>query len=625
MINPAMTDWLSINSLIWSLLRITIIWLAFYGTGTLLMRIGVMKKYFRLMPTVISGMLSYMGVAVLLSLLHLLTRGIISIFITLGAAAGLIVLYRRLKTLRSTFRMKIKHLVYLLPFLLVVYILITNMMLAARPEINFNDTQVTYLVQPDRWLNDGQISFLDETIFSAFPMSSEMLLLLPSSLTADRMDQLILGQLFEQSMSIALILLGMMMLGFAWKWYPAAIISISGCSTVLLWSHFAKPDATALFFVTIALTILFKQMIDKEYRSDLSAFAVMGLALTSKITIYIALILFIMIYLYTIYRNKPSRYYVVSSIILLIVLPLIFALRTFLHTGGLFYPHSPLNFPLKPEWLMPEVDITYLTFNDRSSDFFQTIGFFQNIWHYFGTWNSSIFLLITGYVLTIKRKYLTGRTMILVGIGIYATISMILFYPAWWGAKYGIMLIPFATIFGLFMFRHLKHGLLSATLLTMIIYFVYDTSLSPTEHYGLSFRNGLIESYVSNAWKLPNVDILENQPELRITLWMNSHLPDNSTILSFYLTKRYFSNHRWINAWQYPLAAHLYLENSITDEIEILEELGIDYIIIIGSNPAPFDDENSIELFSRVGRGDVLEPIASMDGHTIYRFCPSNL
>ena len=625
MINTPMTDWLSINSLAWSLLRIAVIWLAFYGAGSLFMRIGVMKKYFRLMPSVIPGMLLYMGVAVLLSLLHLLTRRIVPVFIMLGALTGLVVLYAKLRTFFTDFRFHLKHPILILPFLLAGYILITNLMLAARPEINFNDTQVTYLVQPDRWLNDGHMSFFDETVFSAFPLTSEMLLLLPSSLASDRMDQLILGQLFELSMNIVLILLCLAILGFSWKWYPAAIISISGCSTVLLWCHFAKPDATALFFVTIALTILFKQMMDKECRSDLSAFIVMGLALTSKITVYIALIPFIIMYSYTLFRNKPSRIYIFSSIIMLIVLPLIFVVRTFIHTGTFFYPHASFKSLLKPEWLMPEISLTYFIFNDRSSDFFPSIGFLQNIWHYFGTWNSSFFLLLGGYILTVKKNLLAGRTMILAGFGIYAIIAMVLFYPAWWGAKYGIMLIPFAALFGLYMFRQLKYGLLSATLLTVLIYFIYDTSLSPTEHYGLPFRNGLIESYVSNEWKLPNVDILEDQPELRITLWMNSHLSDNSTILSFYLTKRYFSNHRWINAWRYPVAAHIYLENDITDEIEILEKLDIDYILIVESNPAPFDDENSVELFSRIGLGDLLEPVASMDGHTVYSFCPSNL
>ena len=304
---------------------------------------------------------------------------------------------------------------------------------------------------------------------------------------------------------------------------------------------------------------------------------------------------------------------------------MIFAIRTFIHTGSLFYPYTLFEFFLKQEWRMPVVNLTYNTFNDRSSSFFPGVTFFENIYHYFGTWNSSIFLLIGGYLFTLKRKYLKRRTLILTGFVIYAIISLILFYPAWWGAKYGILLIPFAALFGLYMFSHLKYGLLSATVLAVMIYFIYDTPLSPTEHYGLRFRNELIESYVSKDWKLTSCRTVQKQPELKATLWMNSHLPNNSTILSFYVTKRYYSNHRWITAWRYPVAAHLYKNNSIEDEISILEELDIDYIILMESNPAPFDDENSVELFSRIGSGDVLEQVANIDGHTIYRFCPSNL
>jgi len=623
--NTQLIDWLGINSLVWSLFRIAIIWLAFYGTGSLVMRIKVMSKHFRLIPSVIPGMLMYMGVLVLLSLFHILTRRVLPFFIVPGALAGLAVIYQRLKRLFPSFSIRMKHPLIILPFLLAGYVLITNLMIAGRPEMNFNDTQVTYLVQPDRWLNDGQISFLDETVFSAFPMTSEMLLLLPSSLAEDRLDQLILGQLFELSMTIALILSCMAILGFGWKWYPAAMISIAGCSTILLWCHFAKPDATALFFVTVALTILLRQMRDKEFHTDLSSFAVMGLALTSKMTVYIALIPFIMIHTYLIFRNKSGRYYVLSGMILLTALPLIFALRTFMHTGALFYPFTLFKSLLKPEWQMPELHLTYITFSDRSSDFFPDIEFFQNIYHFFGTWNSSIFLLLAGYILTFKRKYLTGRTIILAGFAFYTVISLVLFYPAWWGAKYAILLIPFATLFGLYMFRQLKYGLFSATVLTIIVYLVYDTSVSPTEHYGLQFRNRLIESYTGEDWKLPGTDILENQSELRMTLWMNHHLPEDSNILSFYTAKRYFSDHIRIVAWQYPAAAQLYLDNDIEDEICVLSELGIDYIILTENNPAPFDDENSVELFSRIGRGNVLEPVASIDEYTIYRFCPSNL
>jgi hypothetical protein len=101
---------------------------------------------------------------------------------------------------------------------------------------------------------------------------------------------------------------------------------------------------------------------------------------------------------------------------------------------------------------------------------------------------------------------------------------------------------------------------------------------------------------------------------------MNSHIPPNSTVLSFYVKKRYFSDHRWIMAWRHPAAAGLYLENSLEEELGILDDLGVDYVFLEAGNPAPLSDENSVELFTRIGPGDILDPVAAVDGHVIYRF-----
>jgi len=620
-----MSGWLSIDSLAWSLLRIALIWLAFHGAGSLASRIRFAGKHFSLMPSIISGMLIYIALISLLSLFHVLTRNVVAVFILAGASAGLVFLYISLKKFIPRFHFSIRNSLAILPFLLAGYILLTNLMLAGRPEMNFNDTQVTYLVQPDRWLDDARMSFIEETRFSAYPLTSEMLLILPSSLSIDRVDQMILGQLFEISMILVLILISMAMLNFGWKWYAPALISILGCSTILLWCHFAKPDATALLFVTVSLVILLKQTISRDDQiKDYSAFLVMGLALTSKFTVYLTLIPFFLM-LYILLRDSSTRKPVIKGLFVLVLLPLIFAIRTVIHTGTPFYPHAPLKFLLNSQWRVPDIQLTYAVFNDRSSHFYPTIGFLQNIWHYFGTWNSSLFLLISGFVLALKRNLLKRRFIILIGIGLYSVLSIILFYPSWWGAKYGILLIPFAAIFGLQMLRRLKYGLILATVLTVSIYFVYDTSISPTEHYGITFRNRLINSYISKEWTASGLQMIEKQPELEATLWMNHYAPPGSSILSFYATKRYFSDHRWIIAWRHPPAMKLYLENSISDEISILQDLSIDYVIIENINPAPFDDENSIELFSRIGRGDVLDPVAFIDGHTVLRFCPDNL
>ncbi|MBN2609078.1 MAG: hypothetical protein JXA64_08185, partial [Candidatus Fermentibacteraceae bacterium] len=284
------TGWLSIGSLSWSVFRVALVWLAFYGTGHLVKSAGVLRNNFRLMPGVVFGMLSYLAVAVVLSIFHILTRTVLSVLVGAGAAAGFVFLYIQCRRLIGGSCFRLKHPLIILPVLVALYLSITNMMLAGRPEINFNDTQVTYLVQPDRWLNEGRMYFLDETVFSAYPMTSEMLLLLPSSLAADRLDQMVLGQIFSLSMIFALVIAAMSLMRFRWRWYPAAIVSITGCSTILLWCHFAKPDGFALFFVTVSAVILLRQLTEDGSKDDLSAFPVLGLALATKFTVYLTLV-----------------------------------------------------------------------------------------------------------------------------------------------------------------------------------------------------------------------------------------------------------------------------------------------------------------------------------------------
>jgi hypothetical protein len=269
---------------------------------------------------------------------------------------------------------------------------------------------------------------------------------------------------------------------------------------------------------------------------------------------------------------------------------------------------------------MPDARITYNVFNDRSSHFFPTVGFMKNIFDYFVRWGTSILLLAAGYFSTLRKGGLKLRNTVAAGILLYAAVSILIFRPAWWGAKYGMLLIPFSVLFGLFMFRKLKHGLVAATAISMVSYFCFDTQVSPVEHYGQDFRVRLMESYILAEWKVPGYEPLEEQGELALTMWMNGHIPPGSNILSFYVTKRYFSDHRWMVAWRYPPAARLYLENTLEEEVGILNELEVDYIFTVYGVPAPFDDERAVEIFSRIGPGDLLEPVIELDGHVLLRY-----
>lgn len=625
MSNTALTDWLSINSLASSLLRIAIVWLAFYGTGSLLLKIKNIKKIFKLMPPVIPGMLVYMGIIATLSLFNLLTRRVVPLFLISGMLAGLVILYIRLKQVIRRFILPVLNPVMILLWLLVPFILCTNLLTAARPEINFNDSQVTYLVQPDRWLNDGHMSFLEETTFSCFPLTSEILLVLPSSLAENRIDQLILGQLFQMSMLIMLVFICMRILDFKWKWFAPAFISICGCTILVIWSHFVKPDSTALFFVTTSLCMLMRQYEDKNYRFEMSSFPVMGLALSSKLTAYIALIPFLSILIYLIWRDRWTVSRLIAGFSLLGLLPVFFMIRTMIHTGSPFYPIMPVKSLLRSEWVRPEYDLTYDAFNDRSSVFFKHFNIIQNVWHYFRTWGATIFLLIAGLFTAFNRKVFRNFFAVFAGIAIYAIISLVLFYPAWWGAKYGMLLIPFSAIFGLLLLRRIRRGLLLASCIAAGIYILYESPLSPTDRYGPGYNFSLLKSYITENWCYEDFPMLERQPELAAIFWMNNILPENSSILSLFATKRYFSNHRWLVIWRHPSVSLLFLENSLEEEIEILEEQGIDFIFAQESDPVPFDGENELEILSRIGPDDILEPLVNIEGYTVYRFVPERL
>lgn len=619
-----LTEWLSIGSLAFTVFRISLVWIAFHGAGTLLKQIEIMRKRFTSAPSIVFGMVMYIVLIFVFSILQILTRTSVLIMILPGAAIGSVVICRSFHTALSRIRFRTRYTLMIVPSLIALYLMISNIMIAGRPEMNFNDTQVTYMVQPDRWLNEGQIHFIDETTFSAFPMISEMLFLLPSSLATDRLDQMVLGQVFSLSMLIALVIASMTILGFRWRWYPAAMISIAGCTCLVLWSHFAKPDATALFFVTISLSMILAFLDRNETGWDYSPFLCMSLALGTKLTAYLALIPFVIMVLLVARKKIPGLGVLASSVLLTSFFPLVFALRTVIHTGTPFFPHFPLAPFLKPKWRMPDIDLTYAVFNDRSSYFFPSVGFMQNIYDYFVRWGSSIFLLLGGYALTLKKRFLRRRSFVLAGIALYACASLVLYYPAWWGAKYGILLIPFAALFGLHLLKDIRHGLAIATTLCILIYFVYDTPLSPTEYYGLNFRLGIIESYIAEDWKAQNLDVLEEQGELKLSLWMNEHLPQDSRLLSLYATKRYFSNHHWLVAWRYPPAARIYLDDTLEDEIELLQELEIDYLVMQYMSPATFDDARSVELLARIGPGDVLEPVIILDTYELLRFNPEN-
>lgn len=623
MVNTILTDWLRIDSLVYSVLRVAIVWLAFHGSGYLIMKIRRIRRLIPAMPSIIPGMLFYLSVVILLSLSSLLTRQIVFFFILPGAIVSAYVLYFQLREKLLHFKLWELPAMQLIPWSIAIFILITNIMMAGRPDLYQDDPHITYIVQPDRWLNDGRMSFLDETIFSGLPLTAEMMMVLPSSMANNRLDQLILGQMFQMSMLFALIICSFSILGTDRKYLPIALISIAGCNILLVWAQLAKPDITALFFTTVALCMLFRMLFTRiTVKKDFSAFIVMGLAIASKFTASLALIPFFAM-LFAIEKHRKSGICeLFLKFILLAAFPAAFAVRTMIHTGSPFSSVIPINFLLKPEWVMPEINAAFITIQNRASSFFQSVSFLENVWHYFRTWGSTIFLLIIGFAFTWKSKERRSSVYVIAGVFAYSLVALTLFYPAWWGSKYGILIIPFAGLAGLRWLKHAQHGLLTASIIGPVLFLLYSSPLSPTEHYSTDYRFSLIRSYFTGEWDYASYPAMDIAPELPAQLWMNANLPESSTVLSLFDKKRYFCDHRYIVAWSHPVAAHIFLDNTIEEEIEILNYLKIDFIIARLADPVPYDGENRVEILSRIGLNDILVPLTEINGYAIYRFKP---
>lgn len=201
--------------------RILFLWAAFHGAGLLL------EKPLRRLsgslpgPTIVTGMLAFLLLAFPLSLLHLLNARLLACLIAVAGFYGLASLARvAARSLRHDRPGRPDALSVILALLLLILVPST-LFRAAKPQ-DHSDPLITYAVQPDRWLGEGCITFLEETRFSAMPLLGETLALWPASLAMPgvsglegidsedaerRTDRLSLLQVFQSSLLAAAVLL----------------------------------------------------------------------------------------------------------------------------------------------------------------------------------------------------------------------------------------------------------------------------------------------------------------------------------------------------------------------------------------------------------------------------------
>jgi len=97
-------------------------------------------------------------------------------------------------------------------------------------------------------------------------------------------------------------------------------------------------------------------------------------------------------------------------------------------------------------------------------------------------------------------------------------------------------------------------------------------------------------------------------------MWLNSYLPESSVILSLHEEKRYFCDHHVYVGWRHPATMELYADNSLEDELEILNSLSVDYVTFYRTDPVISSMENRLMILDHIGENGILEPFVRVSG-----------
>ena len=606
-----MLDWMNPLAFLQTIIRVAITWVAFYGAGYLVERFTGVRKLFPLLPREISGILLLISLEVPLSILGVMNRTVTPVLLLIFSVPGLFLLLQKAKNINRPDKFSILKTIGILALLAVITM---NLAYASMPNLDFDDPLITYAVQPDRWLNTGKVYWLEETAFSGFPLTYEMMAVWPASLSSDRMDQLSILQVFQMTLLFFAIFRGMQIIGIKRKyWIPLTITTLL-CAMLFYWSSLAKTDTAAILFSTLALASAIKELNDKSL-NQYSSWLFMGLALATKQTALLVLVPFV---LYKIHRFFTSSKKVKAiSLICISLVPLIFAVRTMIHTGSPTYPEYQIPFLVKDEWKLLPLPEELITLTDRASEFYENT-------HYstgkhigiFLTSMEGIFLLFLGglgIVLTGKDR----RWLLFLPILVYFAVSIIVLWPPWWGAKYAILIYPFVALLGVKAIQS-REKFCSVYLSSICIlsFVVPGFIIAPKLSLPAAYRYTVVKSVLTGTWDSTyGYTVFLSTPEGMTYMWMNSALSDESTILSLHEEKRYFYDSKIYVGWRHPATQALYLNNSLEDECAILDQTGIDYVTFYRADPSAFEMEKLLMILDHVGRNDILEPVVSVAGN----------
>lgn len=617
-----MSAWLALDSALTAIGKVLLVLLSMYGTGRLIGKVRILRQTFGSLPSIVYGIILYVLLAVGLSALGIMTRGVLSFLLLPGSALGFLYALRGMVGLSP--RLPKPQVLQVILLGLAAYVISADLLDAARPEMRESDPLITYAVQPDRWLDEGRIYFLDETVFSAFPVLGEIISVWPAAMASNKIDQLILLQLFQTSLMLLAVVYSFRLLGVRPELRILVLFAVAACNLVVDHSTMAKTDMTAMLFLSIALSIQARRALDSTEEPDYSPYLAMGLALGSKLTAAPAVLPLALLVALNRSDRSPSR--ILRGTATALAFPLLFAMRTAWHTGSPFYPVARLNCMVRPAWKMPELHPLLQMRVDRTSELHLQPGILRGLLDMLRRWELALLLALSG----IGANLVTGKRrpalIAIASVGGYAALATALFWPPWWGYKYTVLFLPFLAVLGGRLLSGYRRTAIGVSACSVILFLaLFGRAGNDQASRSLPHGPDLIVSFVSGRWVARDYPALYFPPNAPLQLWARNKLPEGSTVVSLFVPTRYFSAHRTICAWRHPHTREIFADNGLRDEIDILQRARTDYVSFVREDPMPMSIETDLRILGRIGTGDVLEPMVKINGFVLCRFSPENL
>jgi len=601
-----MLDWISPLTFLQTIIRVAVVWVAFYGAGHIVEKFCRTRKLFPLLPKEISGALSFILLEIPLSFFGIMNRTVTPALLLLFSVPGMLLLVRKLRTRERAGKVSVLQIIGAIALLAVVVI---NLTYASMPNLNFDDPLITYAVQPDKWLNSGRVYWIEETAFSGFPLTYEMLAVWPASLSSDRMDQLSMLQVFQMTLLFLALFRGMQLMEIKKKFRAPLAFIVLICTMMYYWCSLAKTDTAAILFCTLALAAAIRESNTAEFKY--TSWLLMGLALSCKQTAVLVLIPFLLysgkVFLRSTWRTR------LLSLAFLALVPSVFAVRTMIKTGSPTYPKQPVSFLLKDEWKLLPYPEEIALINDRDSvlNDYRSLSLLKNTGIFLTSMEGMLLMMLGGFGISLLHK--SRNWMLFLPLFAYFAAAIIVLWPPWWGVKYSILIYPFVALLGVrsMQFKELFSSFYLAAV-CIASFVVPGFIITPNLLFPAAYRYTVAKSIIQGSWDTQfGYKVIPSTPEGNMHMWLNSFIPEPSAILSLHEEKRYFCDHTIYVGWRHPATQALYLDNSLEEECAILDELGIDYVVFYRSDPCVMEMENRLAILDNVGYNNILEPLVT--------------